>query len=98
MLYKVNDEIVLREIGGFFFLINPKLSYNSDAEDIFQTNEVGALIWNCIEDGDNIMRITQKVFLAIDDEKTPALVSAITEDVCEFMSVLCRQGFVQEIG
>lgn len=47
-MIKINTEIVIRRVGEFYFLIDPQRSYNSENEDIFQTNEIGATIWNLL--------------------------------------------------
>ena len=97
MKYSKREDIVLRQVGEFFFLVDPKISYNDNAEDILQTNEIGACIWNCIEPGDSVYEISQKVLSFINDEKTEELVSIVTADTDEFLSTLVKQGLVMEV-
>ena len=87
--------ITLRKTGEFYFLIDPKLSYNSDEEDIFQTDEIGACIWNSINDNVDLKTITQKVLSYINDEKTEDLIKTVTNDIEEYLQILSYNGLVE---
>lgn len=91
------EEIVLRRVGEFFFLVDPKLSYNSEEESLFQTDEVGACIWNCIYDCDTVEIILAKVLQNFTDEKTPEFIGQVRLDLLDFLTVLKDNGFVSEV-
>ena len=92
-----NEEIVLRQVGEFYFLIDPKLSYNSEVENLFQTDEIGACIWNCIESEDTENGVFIKVLNLFVDEKTDDFKNQVAADVRDFLLVLRKQCFISEV-
>lgn len=96
MIYIKNEKIIHRVVGSFHFLVDPCLSYNSENENLFQTDEIGGCIWDCLETGDCLHSVVDKVLRCFNDEKTDDFVSEVTADVDEFISLLINESFVTE--
>lgn len=96
-MLKRNNEIVLRKVGEFNFLIDPRKSYNSDEEDVFQTNEIGAAIWELISEESDIDAIHRSLIALLKDEVDEELGKQIKEDILFFIDQLKCNGFVVEV-
>ena len=96
-MLKRDSEIVLRKVGSFYFLIDPKKSYNSEQEDIFQTNEIGAAIWGLLENHHELSEVHKALLLLIQDEIDDDLEMQIKEDIMSFVEQLKHNGFVAEV-
>lgn len=92
-----NEEIVLRKTGDFYFLIDPRKSYNSEEEDIFQTDEIGALFWESISDGDEEENVLDKIIAGLNDIPTPELKEQIRSDLREYLGLLEDESFIKRI-
>ena len=92
-----NSEIVLRKVGSFYFLIDPKKSYNSEQEDIFHTNEIGAAIWGLLEKHHELIDVHKALLSLIKDEIDDDLNMQIKEDIISFVEQLKHNGFVTEV-
>ena len=93
-MIKRNPEIVLRKVGDFYFLIDPHRSYNSENEDIFQTNEIGAAIWNLLKDYCNVSEVYTALLELLTDEVDYDMQEQIQEDIVFFINQLKQNGFV----
>ena len=96
-MLKKNTEIIHRCVGSFHFLVNPRVSYNSENENLFQTDEIGACIWECLEPIDSFDNVLAKVLECFLDEKTDAFVAMVRDDVSEYINILKCAGYVTEV-
>ena len=96
-MLKKNSEIVLRKVGDFYFLIDPRKSYNSDTEDIFQTNEIGAAIWNILSVAHEIDGIHKVLIGMLNEDVDDGMSEEIREDISEFVEQLKLCSFVTEV-
>ncbi len=98
MIIRPIDGIVMRKVGEFYFLVDPRLCYNSDSENLFQTNDIGAFIWGSIDKyGSTIEEIISTLWNSIVDDKTDELLSCVRSDVIEFVEKLIRHGCAMEV-
>lgn len=98
MLERKSD-IVLRKVGDFYFLIEPQKSYNSEKEDIFQTNEIGAAIWKLLADYHSIDEIHSELISLLNipsEELNEDLRAEIKEDIVFFVKQLKKSEYVTE--
>lgn len=93
-IFQRHKRIVLRKCGEFIFLIDPNLSYNSDNEDILQINDIGALIWESIQEPKSVDDIVNDVLDNISDDRTISLINMVKEDVLSFLHELMINDFV----
>ena len=96
-MIKINTEIVIRRVGEFYFLIDPQRSYNSENEDIFQTNEIGATIWNLLKDHHSVCAVHKALLELLTDEVDTDMSEQIQEDIVSFIGQLKKNGFVSEV-
>lgn len=96
-MIKKNKEIVLRKVGQFYFLIDPRVSYNSDDEDIFQTDEIGAAMWNCIDEETDFTTVYESFIKLLNDELTPELRRQIDSDLRDYLNQLKVNLFITEV-
>ena len=96
-LYSKNEDIVLRKVGDFFFLVDPRLSYNAEDESLFQTDEIGACFWNSVGTNESLDTILGKLLQFFNDEQTPEFVEQVREDLAEYLQILVSYGFVSEV-
>ena len=63
--YSRNANYVIREVHGAFFLIDITDNYSNGKCRMFELNEVGAFIWNNLENHSNAKCITDKLLSII---------------------------------
>lgn len=98
MNYRRNSEIVLRKCGDFRFLINPRLSYNKEEEDIIQLDDMGVFIWNSLKEEQALENIVEKILLEVEDDNKNDLKNTVQEDVKMFIKELVLQGYILKVG
>lgn len=92
-----NQDIVLRKVGSFYFLVDPKKSYNSEHENIFQTNEIGAAIWDLLKDHNDLTAMHKSLISMLADDVDAQMSEQIKEDILSFVLQLEQNGFVTEV-
>lgn len=68
MLIIKNNEIVLRKCGSFTFLVNPRVSYNRNNEEVLQINGTGVFIWDLINNEITFEEVICSLIDSIDGE------------------------------
>lgn len=91
-----NTQIVLRKVGEFYFLVDPKKSYNNDDESLFQTDEIGASIWDCLEEKSSFEEVFSRFTAMLTDELSDELLDEIRLDMKDFLKQLQKNGFILE--
>lgn len=96
-MYKKNENIVLRKIEPSYFLVDITKCYNNTEQKMFITDEVGAEIWNTIEDGDVFEAVYEKFLAKLTDEKTDELKECVRADLQEYIQKLLDQECIYEV-
>ena len=96
--YQRNDRVVLRKCGDFYFLIDPKLAYNSEDEDILQINDIGAVIWKLLKTPKESGEIVREILDGITDDKTIGLINMVKDDVLSFLQELMSIDFIRTVN
>ena len=73
-IYARNANYVFREVHGSFFLIDITDNYIDGKCRIIELNEVGAFIWNSLENPSDARCITDKLLPLIVDDVNPEIV------------------------
>lgn len=87
-----NEDIILRKIHGSCFLIDITDNYKGDKCPIFEINETGEFIWNCIVGNKEVDELAKSLKEAIIDEVDYEL---IFNDVKDFTDELIVKGFLE---
>lgn len=91
--YKRNANYVLRAIHDTFFLINISDNYKDEKCALLETNEIGAFIWDNLEQEKTLVEIVELLLQAINNEVSYDIVS---NDVSTYLKVLFHKGVVTE--
>lgn len=86
--------IVLRKIHDTYFLINIKQNYLDDKCRLYEINEIGAFIWNMLDEPKQIENVTQ---VLLDNLANNLLYEDIFDDVSSFINILVEEKFVEVI-
>lgn len=97
MKYRQNSEIVLRKCGDFSFLINPRLSYNREEEDIVQLDDMGVFIWELLKEAYPLENVVEKIIMEVEDDNKNELKNMVCEDVGIFLEELVLQGYILKV-
>lgn len=92
MIIKKNTNIVLRKIHGSFFLVDISDDYSGDKCALYEVNETGMFIWNCINNIRSANDIAMLLKEAIVDDVD---YTVIYKDVLEFLNTLRLKHFVE---
>ena len=84
--------VILRQIHGAYFLVDITDTYQDDSCSIYELNEIGAVIWNYIDDVRSIRDIAALLFEMIIDSVS---LDCIECDVADFVGDLSNLGFVE---
>ena len=66
---KIRDGFILREVAGTFVIISAG-DDNLDFKGVITVNEVGALIWKCVEAGKTKDEIVEKILSEYELQQT----------------------------
>lgn len=89
-----NKNIVARIVHGCNFLIDITDDYSNDKCSLYELNEMGMYIWNCIDGYRTVEQIAEAVCEAIIDDVDYC---TILSDVKEFFLIIKEQGFILEV-
>lgn len=92
-MVKKNENAVARRIHGTFFLFDITEHYTDDKCFLYELNETGMFIWNCLDETGDVERIAELLKNEIVDDID---VGVIREDVLEFTESLRSNGFINE--
>ena len=93
-MYKKNEDIVLRNVHDSYFLIDIAAEYFKEKCTLYETNPIGAFIWNALDNCESIDTIVSGILAQLSEPVDRELIYA---DVSEFLKVMKEQGFVEEI-
>lgn len=88
--YKKNENIILRKVEPYFFLIDITENYVNGF--LFDTNEIGAFIWENIDSAKDVDCLTTILFNAISSSKID--IEELKRDVLSFISQLIKQNLL----
>lgn len=91
-MLKKRDGIVCRKIHDLFYLIDIKCNYYDDKCYLYELNEVGAFLWNCIDEYNTVALLTRRLLAEIIDDVDEKIVEA---DVEQYIQNLMLEGFVE---
>lgn len=87
MQYVRNNNLIMREIAGEYFLI-PITNHGADLQKIYSLNHSAAAVWQCLEESVDINSILKA--LAVEYQESA---EAIRPDVEEVVQDLLKRGF-----
>ena len=87
---KIRDGFILREVAGTFVIISAG-DDNLDFKGVITVNEVGALIWKCVEAGKTKDEIVEKILSEYDVQREIA-----TNDCEEFLEQLISKNIIEK--
>lgn len=87
-----NSDIVLRDIGGIYFLIDIKRRYNSGNRSLVEINDIGRLIWNALDTFEILDGIIKNVMRVCDIP--PSDEPNVKADILSFLRYLRDLGYV----
>ena len=93
-IYAHNENIVARVVHGSNFLIDITDDYSNDKCSLYELNDMGMYIWNCIDGHRTVEQIAAVVCEAIIDDVDQC---TILSDVKEFLLKIKKQGFILEV-
>lgn len=94
MLYKQNDNYVLRHIHDTYFFINITDRYEDEKCFLNETNEIGAFIWNSLKVEMTVGTVAERLFEAISDEVD---YQEIFYDVLNYLSDLEKKKIILKV-
>ena len=86
---KIREGFILREVAGTFVIISSGAE-NLDFKGIITVNEVGALIWKCVDEGLGKEEIVDKILSEYDVKREIASV-----DCDEFLEQLISKNIIE---
>ena len=92
MLVK-NKNIVMRTVHGSLFLIDISDNYADDKCALYEINEVGKFIWECLDSNTTIEMLVKTLKSAIVDDVP---YEVLYDDIKEYINDLSGKGFVLE--
>ena len=87
---KIREGFILREVAGTFVIISAG-DDNLDFKGVITVNEVGALIWKCVEAGKTKDEIVDKILSEYDVQRDIA-----ANDCNEFLEQLISKNIIEE--
>lgn len=87
------EYIVERNIHDTIYLINTKQNYLNDKCCLYEINEMGSYIWNCISHDTSIESIIECIISSIDIHDISR--DEIRNDVIEYLNLLEKEGFLE---
>lgn len=90
MLYTRNNNLIMRDIAGEYFLI-PITNHGADLQKIYNLNHSAAAVWECLEESSDIESIIKT--LAAEYHES---VEVIRPDVEEVVQDLLLRGFCRK--
>lgn len=93
-MYKRNENIVLRQTGDTYFLVDITDNYLDSTCTLYETNEIGAFVWNVLEKNSKLDDIVQRLIEVIIDDVN---YEDVYEDIKEYLRILVNEKFVEEI-
>ena len=89
-----NINVILRSIHGSFFLIDISDNYSGDRCSLYETNEIGKFLWECLDEKKSVEDLVEALQRAIIDEIP---YDVLYNDVTEYIVDLKNKGFVMEM-
>lgn len=93
-MLKRNANIVKRKIHDTYFLIDITQNYLEDTCSLYEINEIGAFIWDQINESNTINDIAMNLYQVIQDDSIEW--NDIINDVKEYIDLLKNEKFVVE--
>lgn len=99
VFYSLREGLVLREIGGIYFLIDIHEKNYYDTENLLFINEIGKAIIsylsiNGVSSLNGIVSFVKSLLI----DYTPEMYTTIYSDCTEYMKQLCSNGYVMEVN
>ena len=91
MLKKI-DGIVCRKIHDLFYLIDIRCNYYDDKCYLYEINEVGAFLWNNVDEFNTVTSLTKRLLREIIEDVDEKMVEA---DVEQYINALIDEGFIE---
>jgi len=91
-MIKKNENIILRQIHGSFFLIDISDNYAGDKCALYEINGTGKFIWENIDDETTVDKLAQILKNAIIEDID---FDIIFNDVLDYVNELKSNGFVE---
>lgn len=91
MIYKKNNNFVLRKIHDTYFLIDITDNYKGDKCRLIETNEIGEFVWNCLDRVNSVEEISKELKEMINEDVPYDM---IYHDIKDFMESLYEKGIV----
>ena len=97
-MYKLYKEIVSRNIGGLYFLIDIKDKYCYDFKKIYSVNQIGNALFNIMRKLElfNIAMVAEELKKQLSDYHS-SLDEQIDTDVKDFIQRLIDVGYIGEV-
>lgn len=93
--YTKCEDIVLRKVYKSYFLIDICDNYENDKGELFEINEIGNFIWDCLTEEISAPEITNKIIKNIDGEVE---YDEVLKDVEEFLNLLVSINYAKEVN
>ena len=87
-----SSDIVERKIHSTYFLVDITDNYSDDQCALYEINDIGSFIWNCIDGHRSIWDIAVELQNVITDEVD---LQILIDDIYEFMEALLLKSFVE---
>ncbi len=93
-MFRKKEGIVLRKIHGLYYLIDIKCNYTDDKCYLYETNEIGAFLWENLDRFPGAGALAHELWGQITDEVEEEVILA---DVRGYLKVLQAESFIEEI-
>lgn len=91
-IFERKKSVVIRKIHGAFFLVDISDNYAGDKCALYETNHIGAFIWNQI---DGKRSLKQIIIILKENINGEVPETTLFADTKEYMTVLVEKSFVE---